>query len=494
MALPVILINSATGSDTAASGAGPSTALTGSSASTDVAGTTVTLDGSPDLSGVATDGSHVIYLADTTAGARNFGKITATDNSAKTVTVSDAFGSSLSGKTWAIGGKRASLLSTTSGKLIENNSSNGDAMPGWIMEMESGHTETRSSSITPRRSGDVTNGPITVRGAIGATTRPVLTFSNNGDSFSMRASNWCFEGFDMENSAGSKTNAIAFNVAVGGTLFALKNLRIGSSGNYYGGATRNNSLSTWQMVIEDCNIGYCSLDAIGVSANTAGPVKIRNCYIHHGSAHGINFSSTNVQSNTEITGNIIAYNSSDGIRFASTNAAYAFIVIRGNVLHGNGSDGIEVTGSTSQYGALGWMLIENNRFTYNGGYGINLSGASISDEFLAMVFFRCRNNAFYGSTSGKYAGMTVASSIDEQTDDPSGGLASSTKDYAGTTNGSNFMSSVHKGLGYPVGGTQPVGNGSSSYAYNDIGLQHEDAGGSAASLAIIRRGGTVMKM
>src|SRR5262245_38170373 len=116
MPLPTILVDSTTGSDTAASGAGPATALTGSAASTSADGLTVTLDGSPDLTNVATDGSHAVFLNDSTAGARNFGKITAKDNVAKTVTVTNAFGASLSGKSWAIGGKRASIGSTTSTK------------------------------------------------------------------------------------------------------------------------------------------------------------------------------------------------------------------------------------------------------------------------------------------------------------------------------------------------------------------------------------------
>src|SRR3954463_10134754 len=129
MALPTILIDSATGSDTTASGAGPGTALTGSAGVSAGDGLSVTLDGSPDLTGVATDGSHVLYFADATAGNRNFAKITAANNGTKVVTVSDALGFTLT-KAWAIGGKRASLLGTNSSKLIENNSGNGDAMPG----------------------------------------------------------------------------------------------------------------------------------------------------------------------------------------------------------------------------------------------------------------------------------------------------------------------------------------------------------------------------
>src|SRR5262245_26848761 len=100
MGLPIIRFNSSTGSDTAASGAGPGDGTTGgstlsgaSNGSTNATGLIVTVP-SADLTNVLTDGSHVIYLADATAGNRNFGKITAKANSgtaSANVTVSDAF-------------------------------------------------------------------------------------------------------------------------------------------------------------------------------------------------------------------------------------------------------------------------------------------------------------------------------------------------------------------------------------------------------------------
>src|SRR5574343_1935860 len=114
-AYPVILVDSATGSDSAASGAGPATALTGTGAGTDAGGTVVSLDGSPSLAGVNTDGSHVIYLVDSTAGHRNFAAINDKNDTTKTVTVEQAFTGSLPAtKSWAIGGKRASIGAASS--------------------------------------------------------------------------------------------------------------------------------------------------------------------------------------------------------------------------------------------------------------------------------------------------------------------------------------------------------------------------------------------
>ena len=86
MAVPTLLFNTGSGSDTAASGAGPTTALSGTAAS--YSESVFTLDGSPDLSGVSTDGPHVIWV-DTSTG-RKFFTINAVNDGANTVTVDDA--------------------------------------------------------------------------------------------------------------------------------------------------------------------------------------------------------------------------------------------------------------------------------------------------------------------------------------------------------------------------------------------------------------------
>lgn len=473
MALPTILINSATGSDTAASGAGPGTALTGSSASTDGAGTTVTLDGSPSLTGVATDGSHVIYLADSTAGARNFGKITAKDDGAKTVTVANAFGLSLSGKSWAIGGKRASLLGTNSRKLIENNSSNGDAMPGWIMEMESGHTETSSTSVMPRRAGDTTTGEIVIRGTAGAITKPILTFSNNSYSFLPNANNWAFLDFEMRNTNATKTASVAIQISNTVAYLRMSGLVVNHATDKYWKAYYNAAIGSSAHTFQNCSFGNCASYGIDLTAGATG-VKLINNLIFSCGSHGIALGTGPFH--VLCRGNVIAYNSGDGINSAYSSTTVCYHHFCGNVFHGNTGDGLEITNGSSTTGVLGMLLVENNEFTYNGGYGLNLAG-SPSDAVLTAWNTQIRNNGFYSNTSGKYNPSGLGISTDELTTDPSSGSATSTKDYAGTTGGTNFMSSVHKAKGYPIGGTLAIGTGSSSYNYIDIGLQHQDTGG-----------------
>src|SRR5687768_12899499 len=85
MALPTIIFNNSTGSNTAASGAGPSTALSGSQARTPTSGgTRLGLFDATDLSGVLVDGSAVVYCAQ--ASARKFSKVTAVKNTQQVTT------------------------------------------------------------------------------------------------------------------------------------------------------------------------------------------------------------------------------------------------------------------------------------------------------------------------------------------------------------------------------------------------------------------------
>ena len=141
---PVISYNASSGSDTAASGAGPAVAITGSGAAhtSGVASTTIQLTNSPDLSGVATDGSAAIWL-NTPSGSRHLSKITAVDDGADTVTVEDSFNIASGGSAvdYAIGGERASLVNDTDRPDWE------DILTGWVFEFAEGVYDNGSLSM-----------------------------------------------------------------------------------------------------------------------------------------------------------------------------------------------------------------------------------------------------------------------------------------------------------------------------------------------------------
>lgn len=389
MALPTILFNTSTGSDTAASGAGPSTALTGSSASTSGDGLTVTLDGSPDLSGVATDGSHVIYLADTTAGARNFGKITAVDNGAKTVTVSNAFGVSLSGKSWAIGGKRATVGHTDSVKLLENNNASGDAMPGWIVEMESGHTETIGATIEIKRAGDETDGPIVWRGTLGAATPPIVSFSNNGVAIDLWNTQYkVIEHFELRNTNATKTASRAFSDQ-GSTRAIIRNMKCShASDNFW------KVISDWRNVlISHCDFGFTASDVVTRStAASTQLVIINNCWIHDGGGAGITCTGA-LSHGMACLNNLITDNAGAGIIDTHVASGITHSYFLGNSIANNTGNGLTFSGDAEG-------MIIDNLFSGNGGYGVSIG--SLTVEKLQACLHMMRNNAFYANTSGKY--------------------------------------------------------------------------------------------
>jgi hypothetical protein len=388
MALPVILIDSATGSDTLCSGAGPGTALTGSAAATDGAGTLVTLDGSPDLSGVAVDGSHVIFLADTTAGARNYGKITAKDDGAKTVTVANAFGISLSGKSWAIGGKLASIGTTNPAKLVNNNSANGDAMPGWVMEFQSGHAETIAATLSVYRAGDTTSGPITLRGLDGAAVRPILTFSNNGVAISFLQAYGAVRDFDLKNSNATKTASVGVQTVTFGSNYQIRGMRINTSASkFWKGILLNRGNA---FLIEYCHIAYCA--GIGIEGqrddgDATGVIRyniVTDCTLN-----GMELGLFNFWGGVTY-GNIVA-RCAIGI-LLNSGAVPNFVCH--NTLDTNTSDGLKAS-----YGAAGVLVVTNNIFSNNTGYGWNqTTGTEVTRAASAAPM--PSHNCFYNNTAG----------------------------------------------------------------------------------------------
>jgi len=529
MAFPVIRVNSATGSDTTASGAGPDTAVSGSSAVTNATG--VELRDNPDLSGVLTDGSHALFVNNTTAGQRNFTRITGVRNTTSTTgtmtasnvdlslpseildvgdyvsvagaglggtdlvtsistnagggqyTTIDAAETSVTNAvvtyykkvnvaetvtaatiSWAIGGRRASIGSTTSIKLFSNNSSSGDAMPGWIVRMESGHTETLSANYLLRRAGDVTNGYITLEGAKDAATMPIITFSNNGDGITLNAAKLTIQNFEIRNSNATKTASRAIVVGGTGQSSTIRNIRVSHATNKFWKAF----VASHIYILEDCDFANTASDVITDQiASTANRI-VRNCRIRSGGANGILANGSRFCMTIEQ--NDIYGNSSHGISLASTGNLVndQLPAIRNNTIHGNTGDGIRNAGSSTQYCNHGNFIYENNNITSNGGYAINFTGASITDDLLFRWGVRFRNNntgtGATANTSGVSNITLTTTGIDNITVDP---------DYTDAANGDFSVGTSVKDLAYPTAvkaGTSPA------RSYVDIGsYQREES-------------------
>lgn len=391
MALPVILIDSATGSDSAASGAGPSTALTGTAALTNAGGTVVTLDAGTVLTGVVTTGAAVIYVIDTTAGHRRFASINATSGSGgatPTVTVNEALTGNLIGVSWAIGGKRASLGSTTSRLLVNNNGSSGDAMPGWTMQFQSGHAET-TTRFDLQRAGDTTTGPITIEGIAGAGVKPLLTFTDDDRSFVNNAASWQLRNFSAKNSHGSPSSACSF-IFVASSPCILDGLTIGTASNTYYSGIVTNTL----CLIRNCDVGWATTGD-GITDTADSDPQIENCYCHDNAGHGINVSGGIIALN--LVNNICARNGGDGILITGgTDFSRRTYRVTANTCDNNTSHGIEFDGLMTSFNAMDYM---NNILSNNGGWGLKFHASQTLPELQANGA-RGNNNDTYLNTSG----------------------------------------------------------------------------------------------
>ncbi len=408
MAFPVIKIGSATAgaSDTLASGAGPAVAVTGTAnGSTNAAGLVVTLGGAPDLSGVATDGSAAIYLADATAGARNFGRITAVDNSAKTVTVDTAFGVNLTGKSWAIGGTRATLGGTNSLKLFDNNSASGDAMPGWTVELQSGHVEALAAEVNMRRSGDTTSGPITLRGAAAATTKPVLALAADSRMLIPRGSYLHLRDFTTR-STGTKTTVGVVDCGAMGAAPVFSGLTVESTGSSTRWVRFFTSLST-SLLVENCDISGISGDAIPIASGAYG-VTVRGCYFHDIGGRALNLS-TGIYASLAVIGCRFARcagggiylddSRSDGLgRFEIERCTFDACGTTG------GKSGLEIGGTTR--GCFAASAVENCVFTNNSGWGLSFSTATVPE--IRADGMALRGLVFNANSSGEIGATGVA--------------------------------------------------------------------------------------
>jgi hypothetical protein len=266
VALPVILFNTTTGSDTTASGAGPSIAVSGTaSAHTNgINQSTILFTNNPNLSGISTDGSAVLWLK--TSSGRQFTIITAVNNSSKTVTVADLFNiPSGSAVNWAIGGKRATWSNTDSRKLFS------DVKNGWTVETET--NQTLSSTAIMLSASQTGSSPIVVRGS---TEHVTLTKNNTSAHFefsSLVSGIWTFEKLRFLNT--SLNVGTAFSTGV--STLTIKNCIFGSSTNklnrvinYSGGG---------DLRFMDCEISTASI-AILLHTSGSRTMDIIGCWIH----------------------------------------------------------------------------------------------------------------------------------------------------------------------------------------------------------------------
>lgn len=381
-----ILFNSSSGNDAAASGLGPDPAETGSGADLDATSTVDLSADSPDLSGVS---SGDLLWVDTSSG-RQFSIIASVDNTAKTVTCDDAFTVTETGKTWAIGGKRASIGSNSSRTLF---AASGGAKPGWTMRLQSGYTETLTSRILMKCAGDVT-GRIVLEGDPNAAVQPVITKSNS-DQLIVVQSDYCtlrnFEAKSTDSTASTQNSALETTALSSCVLF--EKIKANDT-NLYNGLHISSADRPFGVLVLECQIS--NVQNVGILIQDRG-AQVVNCVVSDCGSHGIYVDYT-TQLGISILGCLCADNGGSGIAFGQNNdsiAGRSTVMVVDNLSANNTDDGILLETNNDQ---IGLYRVRKNILAANGRYGLNCSASSITTTDIVTIGWG--RNAFYLNTSG----------------------------------------------------------------------------------------------
>lgn len=396
MAFPTITFSASGGSDSQASGAGPASAVFGTNAS--FSGSTWTLDGSPDLSGVATDGSAVLW-AQTSTG-RQFFTINAKDNTAKTVTTDDAPSGTSTGRTWAIGGKRATLNNTQSRTLVGATG----IKAGWTIDIDqSGGDQVLTSTLTINgASVGGTNGPITLKSSSG-TRAKITSATNSVHLLSISAAHgWKVQHLEFTHTAGTRGNCM---YATNRTNYWWWDDCVFDGFNT---AIFGDFITQWSFhnsVLSRCEIKNCVSSGIN---NVGSNMRVIGSWIHDNGSHGIHGNAADGSPggcSWHIFNSLITNNTGRGIYWQLNDSPQRSFHIHNSTIAGNGSNGIEIVGTTDRTRLVDvWNSIVYN----NNGWGL-LVGSGMMHM---MAFY----NAMGSNASGNYSNVTPIGDVTLSTD------------------------------------------------------------------------------
>jgi len=326
-----ILFNNSTGSDTTASGLGAANVY-GAGASTTGASAVVT--------GISTTGIRAgdLLWVQSSSG-RQFSIIASVDSSTQ-VTCDDNFDNTESGRTWAIGGKRATWENSDSRQAFRDCYGKG-----WEFVTETNQT---INSVV-RFGGGAAGLPTIVRGSTGD---EIITQTSNtsaiasGDPSTGLGSNYLvLEDLVFENTSSSKSLAYCFLYT--GNYVRLHRLKTISQTNNHQRFLQRENGGTY-LTFDSCTITHCI--SHGIYADRLLAMTFTGCYIANNGGYGI-YSNRTI---TLIDKCILANNSNDGLFVNNA-------VVMNTIFYGNGGDGMNPYYLTPTIGCV---------FYNNSGYGI----------------------------------------------------------------------------------------------------------------------------
>ena len=322
--------------------AGHASIISGSAATN--VGTVVTLDGSPDLSGLITSGAtqSSINLSGATNANKKIFWISAFDDTANTVTVDTAPTGTLGA--WKIGGQWTVPASTGMSTIDAATTFRA----GDTIIFNDSPVSASQDFFTARADGTGTAGPITIKGKTGV--RPVITVTSVDQCFEPGNFDlWRFENLEFAQTGASGTVIMGGDTATAHTYY---NIKISDGG----GAGINIQTSHSRVLMSE--ISGVGGDGILLNNNASFGLFYGN-YIHDVGGDGIDGSANGMH--PTLINNIIDSATGRGIYLGgSYTSATNFITINGNTVYGCGDSGLEIADTDAM------MTLTNNIFSQNG--------------------------------------------------------------------------------------------------------------------------------
>lgn len=382
-----VLFNATTGSDTQASGLGPATAEYGSGASI--------TSGSAIVTGITTTGvtaGDLLWVQSSTG--RQYSIIASVDSGTQ-VTCDDTFGATEASRTWAIGGKRATLDNADSRVLL---SDIGDPLAAEI------HLETDqqlTSSIASTTAGGI------IRSS--DSTMRVIEQTASSPHTQGVGSAYLFENIKFTNSSASNTQLIFLgdNTYGGGTVIC-ENCIFGDSTDLCGGVVDSSNAGVISFKASGCLIQNMQRDE--AYENDRGDNYLTHClFINNNNC----VASSTSRSPAGYFHNCVFADSTNGLYHSRSNAVGFFGCVFCNLTRGVRwstdtpdilNDCVFVNCTTAIDNAVGWTLLEfrRNYFYNNTANYVNQNGMGTLDvQLTADPFVDAANGDFnFNSTAG----------------------------------------------------------------------------------------------
>ena len=381
MALPTIYVKT-TGAATN-SGSSDQDAANLSGAAATVAAAVVSLDGSPDLSGVATDGSATIHLNDASNSNQKIFKITAVDDVLKTVTVSVAPTGVVS-SAWAIGGRFIWTPASIEGALAA----------GWIVELGDSIASSAATILTCRAAGDTTNGAITVKGKSGVDHPSMITSGDLPVIDSNLQDNWILQNLTITQQ-GATNDGVVTDAG-----WRLWDIRINDAGDH-------------GVDMADGGATLFASEVSGVDVNawdSANRDAVIGCYIHDVGSRG--FRNANTGASSAVLFNVFDTCGAEAISLTGGTPVDSdhLTTIISNTIYGSGNSGLGLDA------ALINVKLINNIFSENGNAAgeFNVESAGTVEHISLHAY-----NIFFHSGGGGGANLSgLTANSTELTSDP----------------------------------------------------------------------------